>query len=119
MTNEIDIWTGGAAGKTYADRVRLSFPFLHIRATRETLSVRVIWRKHTLRKDQVSAVRRYNAPALFFTTYEGIEIIHTHPKCPQFVVFSPWGNREAVLEDFRQLEYNVTEDIGGPSEERR
>jgi hypothetical protein len=65
----------------------------------------------------VSAVRRFNEPFTFFGTYLGIEILHTHPNCPQFVVFSPWGDREATLERFRQLGYNVPEDIGGPSKE--
>jgi hypothetical protein len=114
MANVIDIWTGGAAGKTYADRVRPSFPLLHIRATPETLTVRVAWKRHTLRQDQVSAVRRFNEPRPFFGTYLGIGIMHTHPKCPQFVLFSTWGNREVMLERFRQLGYNAAEGIGSP-----
>ena len=114
MANKIDEWGGGRVGKKVDDSAAYSFPFFHLQATGQILAVRVAWMKHTLRKDQVSAIRRYNLRLLLFdhklSELKVIQFIHTHPKCPPFLTFFPVFGRDTILERFKQLGYNVTED---------
>jgi hypothetical protein len=114
MADEINEWGGCRAGKRLDDSSAFSFPLCHLQATRETLTVRIAWTKHALRKDQVSAIRRYNMRFLLFdhklSELKVIQIVHTHPKCPPFLTFSGFFGRDATLERFKQLGYNVTED---------
>jgi len=63
MGDEMSEWRSGRVGKRLGDSQGL---WLHLQATRETVTVRVAWKKHTLRKDQVSAIRRYNERHLLF-----------------------------------------------------
>jgi hypothetical protein len=113
MADTIDEWGGATVGQGYSRSSNTTFPGAHLQATNDHIRLRFLWKRHTFGKTDVSAVRRYDG--LLFG--RGVQTIHAKPGCPSYVVFYTVSRREAIIEQFRQLGYNVLDGTGKESEE--
>ena len=100
-------------GQGYSRSSNSTFPGAHLQATESCLSFRFLWKRYVFEKADISAVRRYDG--LLFR--RGVQIIHTKPYCPSYMVFYAVSRREAIVQQFRELGYNVLDGIGKQSEE--
>jgi hypothetical protein len=91
MVLVIDEWGGARVGKGYSSSWYISFLGSRLEATGSGLSLRLLWKRYAFEKAEVSALRRYDSMFLG----KGIQIIHSNPECPSYMVFYGGSRRES------------------------